>query len=142
MFLTFHHLYRLKKKFNIHAKLISTFYVLKIEYRLILFYESNISFYAYVLVSNPILSTKKCVISNNNCENAYLLKEKENSLDDCMSFEMCNEFYKIKSLNKSIVNKNESLPKYIQDILKEMYVDELFVSTCQHMVDFYSKYFF
>ncbi|XP_022179933.1 protein PFF0380w-like isoform X10 [Myzus persicae] len=89
-------------------------------------------------VSNPILSTKKCVISNNNCENAYLLKEKENSLDDCMSFEMCNEFYKIKSLNKSIVNKNESLPKYIQDILKEMYVDELFVSTCQHMVDFYN----
>eukprot|EP00102_Acyrthosiphon_pisum_P020007 XP_016657217.1 PREDICTED: uncharacterized protein MAL13P1.336-like isoform X1 [Acyrthosiphon pisum] len=63
---------------------------------------------------------------------------KKNSLDDCMSFEMCNEFYKIKSLNKSIVSKNKSLPKHIQNILKEMYVDELFVPTCQHMVDSYN----
>ncbi|XP_060870265.1 protein PFF0380w-like isoform X3 [Metopolophium dirhodum] len=86
---------------------------------------------------NPILPKKKSVISNNNCENTEL-KEKKYSLDDCMSFEMCNEFYKIKSLHKSIVSKNESLPKYIQDILKEMYVDELFVSTCQHMVDLYN----
>jgi len=88
-----------------------------------LFYESNVSFYFYVPVSNSILP-------------------KKNTLDDCMSFEMCNEFYKIKSLNKSIVSKNESLSKHIQDILKEMYVDELFVSTCQHMVDSFSKYFF
>lgn len=53
---------------------------------------------------------------------------------------MCNEFYKIKSSNKNI-DKNESLPRNIKDILKEMYVDELFISTCQHMVDYYSKYF-
>jgi len=66
----------------------------------------------------------------------------KNSLDDCMSFEMCNEFYNIRSSNKSIVSKNEALPKYIQDILKEMYVDELFISTCQHMEDIYSKFFF
>lgn len=93
-------------------------------------------------MSGPILPTKKCVISNNNCEIAYLLEEKKNSLEVCMSFEMCNEFYKIKSSHKSIVNENESLPKNIQDILKEMYVDELFVSTCQHMVDLCGKYFF
>jgi len=67
---------------------------------------------------------------------------KKNSLDNCMSFEMCNEFYNIRSSNKSIINKNKSLPKYIQDILKEMYVDELFVSACQHNMDLYSKYFF
>jgi len=93
-------------------------------------------------VSNPILPKKKCVISNNNFEITHLLEEKKNYLDDCMSFEMCNELHKIKSSHKSIVNKNESLPKYIQDILKEMYVDELFVSTCQHMLDLNGKYFF
>lgn len=92
-------------------------------------------------MSNPILPKERSVISNNNCDNTEF-KEQKNSLDDCMSFEMCNEFYKIKSLQKNIVSKNESLPKYIQDILKEVYVDELFVSTCQHMVDLYSKYFF
>jgi len=93
-------------------------------------------------VSNPILPKNKCVISNNNCEIAHLLEEEKNYLDDCMSFEMCNELYKLKSSQKNIVNKNESLPKYIKDILKEMYVDELFVSACQHMVDLYGKYFF
>lgn len=87
-----------------------------------------------------ILPEKKCDLSNSNYENSCLLKKENNSLDDCMSIEMCNEFYKIKSLNKSI-DKNESLPRNIKDILKEMYVDELFISTCQHMVDFYSKYF-
>jgi len=86
------------------------------------------------------------LLLNCNCEND-LLKEQKNCLDDGFSFEMCNEFYKIKSLNKSIVIKNESLSKYnIQDILKEAYVDELFVSTCQHcqhnFVDLYSKYIF
>lgn len=93
-------------------------------------------------MSNPILQKKKCVLSNNSCEIAHLLEEKENNFDECMSFKICNEPYKIKSSHKSIVNKNEPLPKYIQDILKEMYVDELFVSMCQHMVDLYGKYFF
>ncbi|XP_025198722.1 protein PFF0380w-like [Melanaphis sacchari] len=87
---------------------------------------------------NIILPEEKCNLSNNNCENACLLKEENNSLDNCMSIEMCNEFYKIKSLNKNIINKNESLPKNIKDILKEMYVDELFISNCQHMIDFYN----
>lgn len=89
---------------------------------------------------NTILPEKKCDLSNSNYENSCLLKKENNSLDDCMSIEMCNEFYKIKSLNKNI-DKNESLPRNIKDILKEMYVDELFISTCQHMVDLYSKYF-
>ncbi|KAL4084433.1 hypothetical protein QTP88_028255 [Uroleucon formosanum] len=89
-------------------------------------------------VSNPILPKESSVISNNNCDNTEF-KEQKKSLDDCMSFEMCNEFYKIKSLQKNIVSKNESLPEYIQDILKEVYVDELFVSTCQHMVDLYNE---
>ncbi|KAL5238152.1 hypothetical protein ACI65C_005562 [Semiaphis heraclei] len=92
---------------------------------------------ASIKMSNPILLKTKCVLSNNNCEIAHLLEDKENYLDDCVSFKICNELYKIKSSHKSIVNKNESLPKYIQDILKEMYVDELFVSICQHMVDLY-----
>lgn len=90
---------------------------------------------------NTILLEKNCDLSNINYENSCLLKKENNSLDDCMSIEMCNEFYKIKSLNKNIVDKNESLPRNIKDILKEMYVDELFIPTCQHMVDFYSKYF-
>ena len=51
--------------------------------QIILFYESNMSFYFYFPVSNPILP-------------------KKNSFDDHMSFELCNEFNKIKSLNKSI----------------------------------------
>ncbi|XP_060848746.1 MATH and LRR domain-containing protein PFE0570w-like [Rhopalosiphum padi] len=84
-----------------------------------------------------IMSKKKCDQSN-NYENASLLKKDNNSLDDCISIEKCNEFYKIKSLNKNTVNKNESLPRNIKDILKEMYVDELFISTCQHMNDFYN----
>jgi len=89
-------------------------------------------------VLNTIIPEKKCDQSN-NYENASLLKKDNNSLDDCISIEKCNEFYKIKSLNKNTVNKNESLPRNIKDILKEMYVDELFISTCQHMNDFYSK---
>ncbi|XP_050058427.1 uncharacterized protein MAL13P1.304-like isoform X3 [Aphis gossypii] len=88
-------------------------------------------------VLNTILPEKKCDLSNSNYENSCLLKKENNSLDDCMSIEMCNEFYKIKSLNKNI-DKNESLPRNIKDILKEMYVDELFISTCQHMVDLYN----
>lgn len=90
-------------------------------------------------MSNSILPVKKISISDDYHENLCVLKEENNSIDDCMSIKMCNEFYKIKTLNKSIVKKNESLPKNIQDILKEMYVDELFVTTCQHMVEM-SKY--
>lgn len=74
------------------------------------------------------------------------LKEENNSLasynlNTVMTVEMCNEFYKNKSFGNKYSNENDLIPKNIRDILTEMHVDEVFVTNCQHMVEFYSKCF-
>ncbi|XP_025412008.1 uncharacterized protein LOC112684613 [Sipha flava] len=48
---------------------------------------------------------------------------------------MCDDFYKNKLLNNNTTNTNTFFSKEIKDILKEMYVDEMFISLCQHMVE-------
>jgi len=73
-----------------------------------------------------------------------MVKEEKSSLKECMvmSFEMCDQFYEKRSLNKNIIdNKNEYFSKNISDIFTDMYVDEVFVSVCQHMIEFCGKFF-
>jgi len=59
-----------------------------------------------------------------------------------MSIEMCNNFYEKRSLNNGIIdNKNEFFSKNINDIFTDMYVDEMFVYLCEHMVELCGKIF-
>lgn len=61
---------------------------------------------------------------------------------DCISKEVCNDLYKKLLLNDDTKNKNKYFSKNIQDILKEMYVDDTFVTACQHMIELCGKNFF
>lgn len=59
-----------------------------------------------------------------------------------MTIEMCNDYYEKKLMNNDITNhKNEYFPKYINEILTEMYVDKSYISMCQHMVDLCGEFF-
>lgn len=56
--------------------------------------------------------------------------------------EMCNDYYNKRSLslNNITSHKDVHFPKNIKNIFTEMYVDEIYVSICQHMSEFNSKY--
>lgn len=98
----------------------------------------------YFLFNVSVLSHEKEHNSfNNKKENMYVTKEEKSSLKECivMSIEMCNNFYEKKSLNNGVNNKNEHFPKNINDIFTDMYVNEMFVSLCEHMVDLCGKFF-
>jgi len=71
-----------------------------------------------------------------------MAKEEKSSLKECMvmSIEMCDQFYEKRS-NDIIENKNEYFSKNISDIFTDMYVDVMFVSICQHMIEFCGKFF-
>lgn len=92
----------------------------------------------------PIVFNEETDLSNNKCENLHILKEENNYLGNCMfmTIEMCNDFYRNKSLNNNTTNTNTFFSNEIKDILKEMYVDEMFISLCQHMVEIYGKIFY
>jgi hypothetical protein len=92
----------------------------------------------------PILFNKETDLSNNKSENLHALKEENNYLGNCMfmTIEMCDDFYKNKLLNNNTTNTNTFFSKEIKDILKEMYVDEMFISLCQHMVEKCGKIFY
>lgn len=95
-------------------------------------------FYFFVLAFKPILPGKKSKIDTISHHNLCQSKEENDSIENCMfmTIDMCNEFYKKKSSTNSNNNqKNNFFPKNINDILTEMYVDETFVSLCQHIND-------
>lgn len=83
------------------------------------------------------------VLCNTN-GNTCAIKEEQISLPDYntfMTIEKCNEFYKQESLNNSkSFNKKCHFSKTINDIFSEVYVDTIFVSNCQHMVELCGKY--
>lgn len=69
-------------------------------------------------------------------DQSHLIKE---YFSEVMSFEKCYNFYEKKSLGTN--DKNEHFPTNINDIFKEMYVDDFFVPLCQHMVESCGKLF-
>ncbi|VVC30235.1 Hypothetical protein CINCED_3A011875 [Cinara cedri] len=85
-----------------------------------------------------VLPKKESILCNKP-DNSCVLNEAETTLQDYnlfMSIEKCNEFYKKQPLNKGIsFNENKHFSKSVQDIFSEMYVDTVFVSNCQHMVE-------
>lgn len=54
---------------------------------------------------------------------------------------MCNNLYKERNLSKNYKYENGYFSKNIKDIFKEMYVDEIFVYVCQHMIELCGKSF-
>lgn len=97
-----------------------------------------------VLAFETVLPEEPNLSNINRKENLSISKTEKYSFIDCevMTKEMCNDLYKRKLLNDDITNKNEHFPKSIQDIFKETYVDDIFVSVCQHMIEFCGKYFY
>lgn len=57
-------------------------------------------------------------------------------LTSILDIKTCNDFYKKRKLiNNSKYLENEYFSKNIKDIFTEMYIDEMFVFVCQHMVE-------
>lgn len=99
-----------------------------------IYYALHITFHVSVL--KPSLLEEVPVLSNNKPSSS--LKEKISFEEfEIMSFEKCNNFYKKKLLVAN--DKNEHFSKNINVIFKEMYVDEIFVPLCQHMVELCGK---
>lgn len=92
----------------------------------------------------PIILNEETDLFNNKCENLLVSKEENPYLANCtfMTFEMCDNFYKNKALNNSTSYTNTFFSKKIKDILKETYVDDIFVTLCQHMVETCGKIFY
>jgi len=100
----------------------------------------------FVLVLKPDLLEKEAKLFTNQhlnlCESD---KEQKKTLENCffISVEVCNNYYEKKTLKKEILNgKNEHFPKNIDNIFTEMFVYDMFVPLCQHMVDFCGKLFY
>lgn len=97
----------------------------------------------YVSAIKSTLPKNVPVLCNTN-DNTYVIKKEQNFLPDYntfMTIEKCNEFYKQKSLNNSkSSNEKYHFSKTINEIFSEVYVDTIFVSNCQHMVELCGKY--
>lgn len=99
----------------------------------------NLNIIQNIIIFNILDSSQKeSNLLNQIYENVCTLNKEEISLASVMNIEMCNDFYKKKSLNK-LNNTFEVFPKNIKDIFTDMYVDEMFVSVCEHMVELCGK---
>lgn len=93
----------------------------------------------YVAAIKCILPKKVPFVHKTKLENTYAIKEEQNALPDYtefMTIEECNEFYKKKSVDyDKCLNETNHFSKIVNDIFSEMYVNTIFVSNCQHMVE-------